>query len=178
MQAVWICSFPSNARLRTEDEKEMHGSRRPAPDEAHAHKNRRYQWAVESSLAQLGFAVDQQLPSRGCHALGVAVVKPGLVWDGPLSPWPAAALTQRAYHQQAVNAYYIEVVQMYKFPQLKRLHLRRDGARGTEVSITLSVDYGFRAPWPQWISAHSRPTSPSRAVADAEVRGAASGATR
>ena len=118
----------------------MHGSRRPAPDEAHAHKYRRYQWAVESSLAQLGFAVDQQLPTRGCHALGVAVVKPGLVWDGPLSPWPAAALTQRAYHQQAVNAYYVEVVQMYKFPQPKRLHLRRDGARGTEVAITLSVD--------------------------------------
>ena len=75
----------------------------------------------------------------GCHALGVAVVKPGLVWDGPLSPWPEAALMQRAYHQQAEDAYYVEVVQMHQFPQPKRLHLRKDGGRGMEVAITLSA---------------------------------------
>ena len=47
------------------------------------------QWAVDSNLAQSGFAVDQRrrLPSQGCHALGVALVKPGReLWNGPLSP--------------------------------------------------------------------------------------------
>ena len=142
LQAVWICSFPSTARLRTEDQTEIDHSRRPAPgpaQDASRHQYRRLQWAVDSNLARLGFAVDQRLTERGCHALGVAVVKPGLVWDGPLSPWPEAALMQRAYHQQAEDAYYVEVVQMHQFPQPKRLHLRRDGGRGMEVAITLSA---------------------------------------
>ena len=40
---------------------------------------------------------------------------------------------QKVYHQQAEDAYYVEVVEIYLFPRPKRLHLRRDGARGAEV---------------------------------------------
>lgn len=142
LKAVWICSYPSSARLRAEDRTESHHSRRPAPGQARdasLYSYKTWKWAAESGLARLGFAVDQQLTAQGCHALGVAVVKPGLVWDGPLSPWPEAALTQRAYHQHAEDAYYMEVVEIYPFPQPKRLHLRRDGARGAEVAISLSA---------------------------------------
>ena len=138
LKAVWICSFPSSARLRAEVQTETHDSRRPAPAQAHdasQYKYKRWKRAAESGLARLGFAVDQQLTAQGCHALGVVVVKPGLVWDGPLSPWPE----QRAYHQHAEDAYYMEVVEMYPFAQPKRLHLRRDGYRGAEVAITLSA---------------------------------------
>ena len=114
-QAVWICSFPSTARLRAADQTETHHSRRPAPGQAQnasQYKYKRWKRAAESDLARLGFAADQQLNAQGCHALGVAVVKPGLVWDGPVSPWPEAALMQRACHQQAEDACHMEVVEV------------------------------------------------------------------
>ena len=82
LQAVWICSFPSAARLRAEDQTETHHSRRPAPGQAQdasQYKYKRWKWAAESDLARLGFAIDQQLTEQGCLALGVVVAKPGLV---------------------------------------------------------------------------------------------------
>ena len=144
-QAMWICGFPSNCRLRApENERggdDLGARAQDAGGKRPRYSYSRWQWALEPDLARLGYVVDQRGAGAGprvCLALGLALVEPGGVWDGPLSPWPEGAAMQRMYHQQATDAYTAEVVSVGKNPRAQPLFLRRDGARGLEVAINLS----------------------------------------
>ena len=158
---VWICSFPSNAlrltksaaepRFATETSSvaEPGSAAEPRSDSGAGLPSKKLQsrrqrvwWTVSEEIIDTGCllgspAEDTSLTTVECTVVGVARVSPGMAWDGPLTLWPAVAVTQRKYFQQARDAYYVTVLEAHAIKDPTQLYHRRSSYRGQIAKIQL-----------------------------------------
>ena len=137
---VWLCSFPAAAlRLPADVGSEDGDASRP---HRQASRLRAASPRLLEQFVQAGCLAERNVwgataVAQTCTVEGLIRVRPGEMWDGPLSQWPASADLQRRYFNRAADAYYIDVLEVRRLQKPRMLFTRRDGCRGRIVSIQL-----------------------------------------
>ncbi len=117
---AWLCAFPPR-ELRSRDVR---------PAEAKWVGGLRPDAAALAWVHALGAAQAANCGGDSCFTVvGLALLRPGTLWHGPLTAWSPGAFAQVRFWNRPLDAYSVSLVRAHRLPQLVTIyaHIRDDG---------------------------------------------------